>query len=64
MSHHDTFDKRIGTLRVLSHGGGSPRWVEIMRTDRDDVAIQNLTLEECRDLRYALDRLLALEDKP
>lgn len=52
------FDKRIGRLRVLSYGGGSPRWVRIT-TDRDDDAIQNLSVEECRDLRYALDRLLS-----
>ena len=52
-------DKQIGNVRVLSYGGGAPRWVRIHRTDRDDMAIHNLTMEEVRDLRYALDRLLA-----
>jgi hypothetical protein len=51
----ETFDKQIGSLRVLSYGGGAPRWVRIMRTDRDGAGIQNLSMEECRDLRYALD---------
>jgi hypothetical protein len=57
-TYHDTFDKQIGSLRVLSYGGGAPRWVRIMRTDREDMAIQNLTMEECRDLHYSLERLL------
>ena len=56
---NDTFDKRINTVRVLSYGGGSPRWVRIFRTDREDMSIQNLTMEDCRDLHYALGRLLA-----
>jgi hypothetical protein len=59
-SYHDTFDKQIGNVRVLSYGGGWPRWVRIFRTDRDDMSIQNLTMEEARDLHYALGRLLEL----
>jgi hypothetical protein len=57
-TYHDTFDRQIGSLRVLSYGGGAPRWVRIMRTDRDDMAIHNLSMEDCRDLHYALSRLL------
>lgn len=63
-NYHETFDKQIGSLRVLSYGGGSPRWVRIMRTDRDDMAIQNLTMEEVSDLRYALDRLIEMTNSP
>lgn len=58
LGYHDTFDKQIGSLRVLSYGGGSPRWIRVSRTDRDDMAIQNLSTEEVRDLHYALGRLL------
>jgi len=57
-TYNETFDKQIGNVRVLSYGGGSPRWVIINRTDRDDMVIRNLSMEEARDLRYALDRLL------
>lgn len=57
-TYRDTFYKQIGSLRVLSYGGASPRWVKIMRTDRDDMAIHNLSMEDCRDLQYALTRLL------
>jgi hypothetical protein len=60
LSYHDTFDKQIGNIRVLSYGGGAPRWVRVHRTDRDDMAIHNLSMEECRDLHYALGRLLEL----
>jgi hypothetical protein len=56
----ETFDKTIGKIRIYSHGGGWPRWVLIERTDRDDMAIHGLSMEECRDLHYALARLLEL----
>lgn len=58
-NYHLNYDKKIGNVRVLSYGGGAPRWVRIFRTDRDDMAIENLSMEEARDLRYALDRLIA-----
>jgi len=57
---NDTFDKQIGTLRVISYGGGHPRWVRIRRTDSADSAGQSLSMEEARDLHYALGRLLEL----
>lgn len=59
-SFHLNFKKTIGHVDVESHGGGSPRCVSIARTDRDDMAIANLSMEQARDLRYALDRLLTL----
>ena len=54
------FNKEIGSLRVMSFDGSHPRYVDIFRVDRDDMAINNLTVEECRDLHYALGRLLEL----
>jgi len=54
------FMKRIGVLEVSSYGGGHPRSAVISRTDRDDMAIHGLSMEECRDLHYALGRLLEL----
>jgi len=54
----DTFDKSIGNIRVLSFGGGSPRWVRIFRTDVQNMSIENLTVEEARDLHYSLGRFL------
>lgn len=54
--YHDTFDKKVGRLRVLSYGGGSPRWVRIM--SGEDNVISNMTMEEARDLHYALGRLI------
>ena len=52
------FNKEIGSLRAMSFDGSHPRYVDILRVDRDDMAINNLTVEECRDLHYALGRLL------
>lgn len=48
---HMRFDKAIGNIRVKSGGGGSPRWVTIE-------APGSLSMEEVRDLHYALSRLL------
>lgn len=58
---HLNYVKEIGDIKVSSYGGGSPRWVEIKR--RDD-SFCTMSIEECRDLRYALDRLLELTDEP
>lgn len=51
---HATFRKQIGDLKLTSYGGGSPRSLELVSGDREI----SLTIEECRDLRYSLDRFL------
>lgn len=52
----EKFDKRIGRLRVISYSGSSPRWVEVSCDDH--LVLHGLTMEEVRDLHYALGRLL------
>jgi len=52
---HDTFDKTINGVRVLSYGGGSPRFVRVI-TDKAEI---NFGIDEARDLHYALERFLA-----
>lgn len=54
------FAKRIGVIEISSYGGGHPRSATIRSLERDDMAIHNLSMEEVRDLHYALGRLLEL----
>lgn len=51
---HGNFDKTINGLRVVSYGGGSPRRARI------EGAEGNLSMEQMRDLKYMIERLLEL----
>lgn len=51
---HGNFDKTINGIRVVSCGGGSPRWGRI------EGAEGNLSMEQMRDLKYMIERLLEL----
>ena len=61
MSIYRTFEKSIGRLRIRV-SQPSPRWFDIQHLDRDE-AIDGLQIEEMRDLRYAIDRILALAEE-
>lgn len=60
LDYHDKFDKAVNEVRVESWGGGAPRRVNISVTlsEDDRIDLPALTLDQCRDLRYLLDRLL------
>lgn len=49
-------DKTCGRFRILSFGGGSPRWVRICADDGD--WIHNLKVSDLRDLKYLIETLL------
>lgn len=52
---HENFDKQMNGVRVLSYGGGSPRWVRVIAGGGE----MQFSVDEARDLRYALDRFLS-----
>ncbi len=54
-NYHAKFDKQIGLIRVVSYGGGEPRTADVEYENRP---LYGLSMEECRDLHYALGRLL------
>lgn len=54
--YHDTFKKEVGLIKVESYGGGSPRWVRIDYNNESSTF--SLSVEEVRDLHYALTRFL------
>jgi hypothetical protein len=56
------FSKTIGYV-YLGLTPPWPRWLTIRRTDRDDMELSGLTLEQARDLHYALGRLIAQADE-
>lgn len=49
---HGHYDKTINGLRVVSYGGGSPRWATIEGIEG------SLSMEQMRDLKYMIERLL------
>ena len=55
------FDKTINKIRVRSYGGGSPRWSQI---SSDNANLPNLSMDEVRVLRDALNKLLDLANQP
>ena len=56
MSIYRPFSKTVGTFRV-EISEPSPRWAKIVNTAYGD-AIVNLSIEDLRDLQYAIGRIL------
>lgn len=57
MSYHAKFDKQAGEWRLLSYGGGSPRWATI-RFDRREIEIPTVSMDDLKDLQYLIGRML------
>lgn len=57
MSYHANFDKGAGQWRMVSYGGGSPRWVAIYHKGRD-IEISTVSIDDLKDLQYLVGRML------
>jgi len=57
-NYHAKFDKKLGLIRVVSYGGGEPRTATIEYDSQENRTLYGLSMEEVRDLHYALGRLL------